>query len=285
MPHVPIAFLGDIVGSPGRSAAAGVVPVLRERHKAALVLANAENAKHGSGVSADNYRELRRAGFDALTLGDHWLKDRTIAAILEDPAEPIARPANLSSRAPGKRVTRLALPGANGPLYVVTVLGRIFMPIPADSPFDALDREIAAIAEPEAMVIVEVHAEATSEKAAIAWHCVMKHSGATRPGESTPPPATSARVVAVVGTHTHVQTADARIVERQLAAITDLGMTGPHRSIIGRSIPATLEAMVNQSASALDVASDDPRAQGVVITLDTVHRRAISVSAFDLPVC
>ncbi len=290
MAHVPIAFLGDIVGSPGRSAAAGAVPVLRERYKAALVIANGENAKHGSGLSADNYRELRRAGVDAVTLGDHWLKDRGIVPMLEDSGEPIARPANLSARAPGKRRTRLALPGADGPLYVVTVLGRIFMPIPADSPFDALDREIAAIGEgvggdDNAMVVVEVHAETTSEKAAIAWHCAMKYSGATAPGESTPPRAGSPRVVAVVGSHTHVQTADARIVDRQLAAITDLGMTGPHRSVIGRSIQATLEAMVNQTASALDVASDDPRAQGVVITLDTVHRRAISVTAFDLPVC
>jgi len=285
MPHVPIAFLGDIVGSPGRSAAAGAIPILRERHKAALVIANAENAKHGSGISADNYRELRRAGIDAITLGDHWLRDRAIAPVLDDPGEPIARPANLSSRAPGKRRIRLALAGASGPLYVITVLGRIFMPIPSDSPFDALDREIASIPEEGAMVIVEVHAEVTSEKAAIAWHCAMRYSGATLPGESSPPPAAAPRVVAVVGTHTHVQTADARIVERQLAAITDLGMTGPHRSIIGRSIGATLEAMVNQTASALDVASDDPRAQGVVITLDTVHRRAISVSAFDLPVC
>src|SRR5262245_22312938 len=107
MAHVPIAFLGDIVGSPGRSAAAGAVPVLRERHKAALVIANAENAKHGSGLSADNYRELRRAGIDAMTLGDHWLKDRAIVPMLEDAAEPIARPANLSARAPGKKRTKL----------------------------------------------------------------------------------------------------------------------------------------------------------------------------------
>lgn len=286
MSHVPIAFLGDIVGSPGRSAAAGVAPILRERHKAALVIANGENAKHGSGITPDNYRELRRAGVDAVTLGDHWLRERAIAPMLEDAGEPICRPANLSGRAPGKKRVRLTLPGGES-LHVLTVLGRIFMPLPADSPFDAIDREIAAIeAEGEnAMVIVEVHAEATSEKAAVAWYCALNYSGATRPGESAPPRSGSARVAAVVGSHTHVQTADARIVERQLAAITDLGMTGPHRSIIGRSIPATLEAMVNQSASALDVASDDPRAQGVVITLDTVHRRAISVSSFDLPVC
>ncbi len=258
--------------------------MLRERHKAALVIANAENAKHGSGLSPDNYRELRRAGIDAMTLGDHWFRDRAIGPVLEDAGEPIARPANLSARAPGKRTVRLTLPGGE-PVYLVTVLGRIFMPIPADSPFDAVEREIAAISEPGAMVIVEVHAEATSEKAALTWHCAWRHSGATRPGETAPPPPTSPRVVAVVGSHTHVQTADARIVERQLAAITDLGMTGPHRSVIGRSIEATLEAMVNQTAAALDVASDDARAQGVVVTLDTVHRRAVSVTAFDLPTC
>jgi calcineurin-like phosphoesterase len=290
MAHVAVAFLGDIVGAPGRSAAAGAVPILRERHRAALVIANGENAKHGSGISPDNYRELRRAGIDAVTLGDHWLRERGIAPVLEDAQEPITRPANLSARAPGKRRVRLEVPGPSdrgGPLYVLTVLGRIFMPIPADSPFDAIDREIGEIARTDenAMVIVEIHAEATSEKAAIAWHCAMRYSGATPPGESAAPAAGSPRVVAVVGTHTHVQTADARIVERQLAAITDLGMTGPHRSIIGRSIPATLEVMVNQTASALNVASDDPRAQGVVVTLDTANRRAVSVAAFDLPVC
>jgi hypothetical protein len=202
---------------------------------------------------------------------------------LQDANEPIARPANLSLSAPGKRAIRVRLPfsaaiaappAAPGetPLYVLTLLGRLFMPVPADSPFDALDRELAAIPEQNAMVVVEVHAEASSEKQALAWHALEKWSSPSR-----------ARVIAVVGTHTHVQTNDARVLDHAVAACTDVGMCGPHRSVIGRDIHATLEAMTKQTPTPLDVAADDLRARGVLIRVDLASRSPMSIELLDMP--
>jgi 2',3'-cyclic-nucleotide 2'-phosphodiesterase len=278
--ELTIAFLGDVVGSPGRSAVARVLPILRERHKAAIIIVNGENSRNGSGLSPDNYRELRRigggakegAGVNAITLCDHCFRDRQIIPILKDPAEPVARPANLAARAPGKRIIRLETGPESPPLYILTVLGRLFMPVPADSPFDTIDRELGAIPEPDALVLVEAHCEATSEKVALAWYCLTNWTGPGKPA-----------VVAVLGTHTHVQTADARILEHRLAAMTDVGMTGPHRSVIGRHVSAVLEAMSTQAPIPLDVASDDVRAQGCVITIDTADRRAVSITPIDIP--
>jgi metallophosphoesterase (TIGR00282 family) len=274
MSEIAIAFLGDVVGAVGRRAVAHASKVLRETRGVGLVIVNGENARNGSGLTPDNYRELRKAGADAVTLGDHCYKDRGIVPVLEDANQPIARPANLAPTAPGKRVTRLVAPGAEGPpIYALTVLGRLFMPLMSDNPFGAIDRELAALPEQNALVIVEIHAEATSEKQAMAWHCLDKWTGLDRP-----------RVVAVVGTHTHVQTADARILDHSLAAMTDLGMCGPHRSVIGRDISATLAAMASQMPSALDVASGENRACGAVIRVDPVNRRAVSIEAVNLAV-
>jgi calcineurin-like phosphoesterase len=282
MAELVLAFLGDVVGSVGRRAVAQAVPMLRERHAVRVVVVNGENSRQGSGITPEHVRELKAAGVHAVTLGDHCYKDRAIVPMLEDPMWPIARPANLSAHAPGKRVSRLELE-QGGPLYVVTVLGRVFMPMVADSPFDAVDREVGAITEPGAMVVVEVHGETTSEKQAMAWHCLERwgSGGAeARRGRGE----AGATVVAVVGSHTHVQTADARIVDHQLAAITDLGMCGPYRGVIGRSTEATLRAMVMQTPAPLDVASEDPRVTGVVIRLDPAGRRAVGIEAVNLGV-
>ena len=270
--HLAIAFLGDTVGSIGRAAATTAARRLREQHGVRAVIANGENARNGSGLSPDNLRELLRGGIDAVTLGDHWVKDRQIVPFIEDPAQPVLRPANLSPHAPGKRIVRIGLEGAPT-LYVLTVLGRLFMPLPADSPFAAIDREISAIPERDAMVIVEIHAEATSEKQAVAWHCLRNWCRDDAP-----------RVVAVLGTHTHVATADARLLDHVLAAQTDVGMCGPQRSVIGRDVSATLDAMVRQMPAPLEVASEDPRAQGAIVRIDTLMRRAAAIEPVDLSV-
>jgi len=271
MPELALAFLGDVVGTVGRRAFAHAVPVLRDQHAVSTFIVNGENARQGAGITPDNYRELLRSGAHAVTLGDHAFKDRAILSTLDDPDEPISRPANLSPEAPGKRIIRLDHRPANEPpLYVLTVLGRIFMPIPSDNPFATVDRELAAIPEKNALVVVEVHAETTSEKQAMAWPCIDKW---TRPDQP--------RVLAVVGTHTHVQTADARLIDNCLAAITDLGMCGPHRGVIGRSAEATVRAMAHQYPVPLAVASDDLRACGVVLRYDPLARRPLSIE----PVC
>lgn len=278
MSDLRIAFFGDVVGGLGRRAVAAGIPRLRADRSVRLFIANGENSRSGSGLSMDNYRELLRSGVHAVTLGDHCYKDRAIVPALEDPHEPIARPANLAPDAPGKRFTIIREPGLP-PVAVVTVLGRIFMPLPSDNPFAAVDREIAAVASeaggnaPDALVVVEVHAEATSEKQAMAYHCLERHVSTGGP-----------RVVAVVGSHTHVQTADARIIDHSLGAITDLGMCGPHRSVIGRDVRATLTAMVRQSPAPLDVASDDNQARGVTITIDLNGRRASAIEPFALSI-
>jgi metallophosphoesterase (TIGR00282 family) len=272
MNEIAVAFLGDVVGSVGRRAVAHAVPVLRERYSARLVIVNGENARQGSGITPDNARELFRSGASAITLGDHAFKDRAIIPLLEDPGEPICRPANLALGAPGKRMVRMDIPGLP-PVYVFTVLGRMFMPLPSDNPFEAVDREMNAIRDPAAAVIVEVHAEATSEKQALAWHCLEKWTSPDRP-----------RIVAVVGTHTHVQTADARILEHSLAAMTDVGMSGPHRGVIGRSAEATVKAMSTQAPVPLDVATEDVRACGCVVRFDAETRRAIGIEAVDIAV-
>ncbi len=268
MPALSLAFFGDVVGNPGLRAFAHAAKSLRSAGRADLIIVNGENAKNGSGLSPDAYKELRRAGADAVTLGDHCFKDKKIGDDLDDPLKPVARPANLATGARGKRVSRVAMTSEQmdvfPPLFVVTVLGRLFMSLPANDPFEAVDREVAAIAEaePRSLVMVEIHAEATSEKLAMVWHCARKWPR---------------RVVAVVGTHTHVQTADARIVEPGLAAITDLGMCGGHKGVIGRKIDAVLEMMTRQNPFPYDVADEDIRAHGVLVSVDCEDRRAVGI--------
>lgn len=274
MAELNIAFFGDVVGAPGVRGFAHGAKVLRDAGEADVVIVNGENSKNGSGLSPEGCKELRRAGADAITLGDHCFKDRKICDDLDDPIKPVCRPANLSSGARGKRVARVMMNAEQmerfPPLHVMTVLGRLFMPLPANDPFEAIDREVGtlAAAEERSMVIVEVHAEATSEKQAIAWHCARKWAG---------------RVVAVVGTHTHVQTADARIVDGVLAAVSDLGMCGGHRGVIGRKVDAVLEMMTNQNPFPYDVADEDVRASGVVIRVDCAARRALAIKNFSIP--
>lgn len=258
-------------------------PKLRDLHSVHALIVNGENARNGSGCSPDNYKELRRSGVDAVTLGDHVFKDRAILEMLEDPLQPISRPANLSAGAPGKRIVRVELPEKapkSPPVYVLTVLGRLFMGLMSNSPFECVDREMELLGASEegkdAMVIVEIHAEATSEKQAMAWHCLEKWSG--REGKEGP------RVVAVVGTHTHCQTNDARVLEHAVAAITDLGMCGPHRSVIGRDVRATLSTMARQMPASLDVADGDNRACGVILRIDSEHRRAMGIEVVNIGV-
>lgn len=262
MAKLSVAFLGDVVGEPGIRAFAHAAEALRRDRRADLIFVNGENARNGSGLSPENYKALRRAGADAITLGDHCYKDARISEVLEDPEKPVCRPANLSPFARGKTrllITTEALPEAP-PIALVTVLGRLFMPLPADDPFAAVDREMNVLTaeHPHALAIVEVHAETTSEKIAMSWHCAAQWRQT---------------VVAVVGTHTHVQTADARLVEGRLGAMTDLGMCGGRRGVIGREIEPVLSFMTRQTPAFFAVASSDPAASGVVIHIDCDERR------------
>lgn len=264
-----IAFFGDIVGVPGRRAFAAGVKTVKERFGPLVVIANAENVRNGSGLHPEGYRELRDAGADALTLGDHCYKDTRIMPYLEDPKEPIARPANLAAGARGKSRVRLPLTPAGPHLYVVTVLGRLFMSIPANDPFAAVDRMVEQIAHEDesALVLVEIHAEATSEKGAMAWHCLKRWPR---------------RVIAVLGTHTHVQTADARLLQHSLAVMSDVGFCGGHDGVIGRTAESVLHVMTTQNPASMDVCDAEVRADGCVITLDLGSRRADRIDPFQI---
>ena len=225
MSELTVAFLGDIFGNPGRKVVQQQLPNLRADHAPDLVIANAENAKGGLGLSPNLYQKFRQLGIDAMTLGDHVFRDQTIAALLEAPDEPIARPANLSDKAVGKTYIRLkSVAGTERSLYVITVLGRIFFSLPANDPFETVDAILEKLPERDPLVIVEVHMEATSEKNAMAHYL-------------------DGRVSLVVGTHTHIPTADARILPRGTGFITDVGMCGPYNSVIGRDVESIVKRM------------------------------------------
>ena len=275
-----IVFLGDIVGGPGCKAVTQLVPVIRERWNPGLVIANAENAANGTGLTPELYKKLCGRGIDAITLGDHVYKKKQIVQALQSESN-IIRPANLSGGAVGKRwmcVRPNTDNGGAGPgVYVVTVLGRIFMNMPANDPFAAVDAILDEIPERDPIVIVEVHAEATSEKIAMGWHL-------------------NGRVTAVVGTHTHTPTADARILPAQVdgtgtlspgaggtAYISDLGMTGPHDSVLGRRADRVVAHMTTNMPFPFDVAEGNPRVQGVVIDIDLTSKRATAIEAIDVP--
>ncbi len=258
-----IAFFGDCVGATGRQVVGQGIKIVREHHAAGTVILNGENVKNGSGITPDLYRSLRVLGADAVTLGDHAFRDNRVSDVLADPAELLLRPANLSAKAPGKRFLRIPA-GAGRPrdVFVITVLGRIFMSLPADDPFACVDAVLASLPEKSPVVIVEAHMEATSEKAAIAHYL-------------------DGRVTAVIGTHTHVATADARVLQGGTAFITDVGMCGPHRTIIGRDVKGVLRAMTTGVHTAFEMGSGDDRANGCIIAVDPTTGRATAIERFE----
>lgn len=254
---ITIAFLGDLNGAPGRNVVGQRLPDLVEEHAPQAIVANGENIRSGSGINPDLYRWMRKQGIDAVTLGDHVYRDQRILPQLEDPAEPIARPANLSAAAAGKRMIRVELPGGIE-LWVITVLGRIFFGLPANDPFMAVDELLEEIPVRNPLVLVEAHMEATSEKIALAHHL-------------------DGRVAAVVGTHTHVPTADARVLSGGTAFITDVGMCGPYNSVIGRNKDAVLQHMRTGMHAPFNMGSGGEALCGCVIKMRQETGLAISI--------
>jgi metallophosphoesterase (TIGR00282 family) len=268
MTTIRIAYLGDIYGSPGRMVVQQKLPALREQHRPDLVIANAENARSGSGLSPKIFHKLRALGIDGMTLGDHVFRDQTICSILQDPQATLARPANLAAKALGRGYLRLEAARANEPsgvsatVFVIPVLGRVFLNMPADDPFAAVDRVLASLpVSPgeKPLVIVEAHMEATSEKAALGHYL-------------------DGRVSAVLGTHTHVPTADARVLPKGTAFITDLGMCGPYNSVIGADIENVVKHMTTGMHVPFGVGAGDEAMCGAVLELDKKSARAVSIT-------
>jgi len=264
---IRIIMLGDIVGRPGRQAMAQLLPLIRQQWQPDLVVVNAENAASGSGLTPKLYTSLCNAGADAITLGDHALRRLELVPVLEQ-ASNIIRPANLSAHAKGKGWMRLSLDrnGRTRPqpsVFVISVLGRIYMNLPANDPFATVETVLAKLPEADPIVIVEIHAEATSEKIAMGWRF-------------------DGRVAAVLGTHTHVATADARVLPNGTAYITDLGMCGPHASVLGRQTDAVLEHMTTAKHIPFHVAEGDPRVNGVYVEISEQTRLATKIERIEL---
>jgi 2',3'-cyclic-nucleotide 2'-phosphodiesterase len=253
-----ILFLGDIVGKPGVNLVRRALPTIRQQHNIHFVVANAENAADGSGLLVRQYRQLRAAGVDLITMGDHVYKKREIIPILnDDPA--ICRPANFPDGAPGREFA--LAPSSDGtPVAAITIMGRTYMR-PVECPYQTADRVLSQVGKRAAVVIVDVHAEATADKYLLAHYL-------------------KGRVAAIFGTHTHVATADEQIFPGGTAFICDVGMCGPYASILGRSVENVLAAAVTFVPHAFHVASDDVRLSGAVVEVDPATGRASAIQRF-----
>jgi metallophosphoesterase (TIGR00282 family) len=250
-----VLFIGDVVGPPGVSFLRKALPVLIERERLDVVIGNVENAANGSGLTASLYRKLREAGIDLMTLGDHIYKKAEIIPTLQQETR-VCKPANFPPEAPGAEWA--LAPARDGtPVAVLSVLGRTYMRA-VDCPFHAVDRVLAAVEGKARVVIVDVHAEATADKYLLGHHL-------------------KGRVSAVLGTHTHVATADEQVLPGGTAFISDVGMTGPYDSILGRRIDRVLPTTISFIPSAFDVAEGDPRLAAVVVEVDATTGQASTI--------
>jgi len=238
--------IGDIFAKPGRQAIEQLLPRLIDRHQLDLVVANGENAAGGVGLTIETARELLACPIDVLTSGNHIWKHREIIPLLEK--EPrVLRPLNYPEGTPGRGYGVFET-AAGVKVGVLNLMGRIFMD-PLPSPFEAADRAVAALREQTKIILVELHAEATSEKRALGWHL-------------------AGRVSAVVGTHTHVLTADEEILPGGTGYLTDLGMTGPYESVIGMRREEVLQRFLTSRPAPFVAASRDIRLCGLVLDID-----------------
>ena len=252
---IRLLFIGDIVGRPGRELIRRGLAAIRDYHQIDLVIANVENAAAGFGITREIGDELLDRGLDVMTSGNHiWDRKEAIDYIGAEPR--LLRPANFPAGVPGNGsyVTRTAGGVSVG---VVNVMGRVFM-VAIDDPFAVVLKEIEALKQRARVIFVDFHAEATSEKIAMGWHL-------------------DGKVTAMVGTHTHVQTADDRILPRGTAYLTDVGMTGPHDSIIGVQVEAALGRFLTGMPARFETAEGNPRLNAVIIEADEETGRALEI--------
>lgn len=256
-----LLFIGDIVGRPGRDLVKRAVRPLIRAHAIDLVVANGENAAAGAGITRDNADEIFKAGVSVITGGNHiWDKKEIVEYIDREPR--LLRPANYPPGTPG-RGAALVRTDAGTMVGVLNVMGRVFLAT-IDDPFAVAEREVAALREQGAdVILVDMHAETTSEKIALCW-CL------------------DGRVTAVIGTHTHVQTADERILPGGTACLTDAGMTGPHDGVIGMDRAGVLTRFRTGMPARFEPASGDPRLNGAIVTADPATGRATAIERLSL---
>ena len=254
-----LLFVGDIVGRPGRQLLQRGLAGLVRHHRADAVIANVENAAGGFGITRETAQEILAAGVHVMTTGNHvWDKREAVEYIGNEPR--LLRPLNYAA-APGRGSGVFELPGGLR-VAVVNAMGRVHMPL-VDDPFTLVTREVERLRAETPVILVDFHAEVTSEKIAMGWHL-------------------DGRVSAVVGTHTHVQTADDRILPGGTAYITDVGMTGPHDSVIGVDKAAALARFLTGMPNRFETATGDPRLHAVLIDADAATGRARAITRLSL---
>ncbi len=241
-----VLFAGDVVGRAGRDIIKGRLELFKDREKIDIAIVNAENAAGGSGLTPRIAKELFSAGADALTSGDHIWRKREIYEFL-DTNDKIVRPLNYPEGAPGKGSIIVETdPGVK--VGIINIIGRVFMDA-VECPFRSVKKEVETLREITPIIIVDMHAEATSEKVAMGWYL-------------------DGKVTAVIGTHTHIQTADEKILPEGTAYITDCGMTGPYDSVIGRKKEKIIERYLTQLPTTFDLAEDGIEMHGVIVDVD-----------------
>lgn len=251
-----ILFIGDIVGSPGRDILHKQLPALVSEHRPDLLIVNGENSAAGFGITPRIAEEILALGVDVITGGNHSWDRKEIFEFL--PNEPrLLRPANFPAGAPGRGLY-LGTTRSGTPYSVLNLQGRTFM-VPLDCPFRTADEELKRVPPSTKIVFVDFHAEATSEKQAMGWYL-------------------DGRVSAVVGTHTHVAAADERVLPNGTAYITDVGMTGPHESVIGMDRNAMVKRFLDSLPARFEVAAGDVRLNGIIVDVDEATGRARSIA-------
>ncbi|MFH0840140.1 MAG: TIGR00282 family metallophosphoesterase [Candidatus Omnitrophota bacterium] len=250
-----VLFIGDIVGSPGRRAIKELVPKIKKKEKIDFTVANAENAAGGSGVTPGIAEELFSYGVDVITSGDHIWKKKEIMEFLD--AEPkLLRPANYPAGAPGNGWGVYTAKNS-AKIGIINLVGRVFMEA-VECPFKTGRDIVEKIRKETPIILIDMHAEATSEKIALGWYL-------------------DGEVSAILGTHTHVQTADERIYPKGTAFISDLGMTGPHDSVIGRKVEQILARFLTGLPTRFEMAEENVQLNGAVVTIDEKTGKALEI--------
>jgi len=250
-----ILMVGDIVGSPGRRVFHSVVKRLRRAGEINLVVANAENAAAGNGITQALAKELFDSGADVLTMGDHIWGQHELEGSIQQ-IKNLVRPLNSAAGTPGSGC--ITLQSSFGPIVVVNLQGRVFMN-PIDCPFKAMDALLNTLPK-NVPILVDFHAEATSEKIAMGYYL-------------------DGRVAALVGTHTHVQTSDAALLPQGTAYMTDLGMTGPAHSVLGRCVAPVLKKFTTGMPARFEIAKGPALLEGAIIDIDRETSKAVSIKA------
>jgi metallophosphoesterase (TIGR00282 family) len=250
-----LLFIGDIVGRPGRDIVAGRLARLRAERGIDFVIANGENAASGAGITGSIAKSLLECGVDAITLGDHVWDQRGWENEIGQ-MDRVCRPANLPRSCPGWDHVIIEARGFR--VAVFTVLGRTYLNLKGECPFLAADRMVEQLKAQAEAIIVEVHAEATSEKQALGWHL-------------------DGRVTAVLGTHTHVPTADATVLPKGTAFMCDVGMTGPYASVLGREVRPVIDRFIDGMPRRFEVATGDVRLSAALVEISAASANAKAI--------